>query len=167
MTGDARFHWRATNCSILLRFALKCITYNRHQNQTVAFNYYFKTMVGYNKNCQHALFCIHFKVKSCVVFIILFFGCSHERVLESITEEAEKRDIERFQPLLAGMNNQNIALKVKPHMNIYTWTVTFTDEHFGLRFVQMHFRIERTSNSNCSVKDLLWICTQTLCFYCF
>ncbi|TKS72362.1 Protein diaphanous -like protein 3 [Collichthys lucidus] len=35
----------------------------------------------------------------------------HERVLEAITEEAEKRDIERFQPLLAGMNNHNIALK--------------------------------------------------------
>ncbi|XP_035525704.1 protein diaphanous homolog 1-like [Morone saxatilis] len=35
----------------------------------------------------------------------------HERVLESITEEAEKRDIERFQPLLTGMNNHNIALK--------------------------------------------------------
>uniref|UniRef100_A0A8D0CQZ5 Diaphanous related formin 1 n=1 Tax=Sander lucioperca TaxID=283035 RepID=A0A8D0CQZ5_SANLU len=37
--------------------------------------------------------------------------CSHERVLEAITEEAERRDIERFQPLLAGMNNHNIALK--------------------------------------------------------
>ncbi|XP_069387328.1 protein diaphanous homolog 1 isoform X2 [Paralichthys olivaceus] len=35
----------------------------------------------------------------------------HERVLEAITEEAEKRDIERFQPLIAGMNIQNIALK--------------------------------------------------------
>ncbi|KAK7919031.1 hypothetical protein WMY93_010315 [Mugilogobius chulae] len=35
----------------------------------------------------------------------------HERVLEAITEEAEKRDIERFQPLLSGMNNPNIALK--------------------------------------------------------
>nr|XP_057918935.1 protein diaphanous homolog 1-like isoform X1 [Doryrhamphus excisus]XP_057918936.1 protein diaphanous homolog 1-like isoform X1 [Doryrhamphus excisus] len=35
----------------------------------------------------------------------------HERVLEAITEEAEKRDIERFQPLLAGMKNHNIALK--------------------------------------------------------
>lgn len=35
----------------------------------------------------------------------------HERVLEALTEEAEKRDIERFQPLLSGMNNQNIALK--------------------------------------------------------
>ncbi|XP_028444510.1 protein diaphanous homolog 1 isoform X1 [Perca flavescens] len=35
----------------------------------------------------------------------------HERVLEAITEEAERRDIERFQPLLAGMNNHNIALK--------------------------------------------------------
>ncbi|CAJ1058674.1 Protein diaphanous-like protein 1 [Xyrichtys novacula] len=35
----------------------------------------------------------------------------HERVLEAITEEAEKRDIERFQPLLTGMNNPNIALK--------------------------------------------------------
>ncbi|XP_072288452.1 protein diaphanous homolog 1 [Eucyclogobius newberryi] len=35
----------------------------------------------------------------------------HERVLEAITEEAEKRDIERFQPLLSGMNNHNIALK--------------------------------------------------------
>uniref|UniRef100_A0A8C5H838 Diaphanous related formin 1 n=1 Tax=Gouania willdenowi TaxID=441366 RepID=A0A8C5H838_GOUWI len=35
----------------------------------------------------------------------------HERVLEAITEEAEKRDIERFQPLLSGMNNHSIALK--------------------------------------------------------
>ncbi|XP_061541002.1 LOW QUALITY PROTEIN: protein diaphanous homolog 1-like [Phycodurus eques] len=35
----------------------------------------------------------------------------HERVLEAITEDAEKRDIERFQPLLAGMNSHNIALK--------------------------------------------------------
>ncbi|KAM8909942.1 protein diaphanous homolog 1 isoform 2-T2 [Spinachia spinachia] len=35
----------------------------------------------------------------------------HERVLEAITEEAERRDIERFQPLLAGMKNPNIALK--------------------------------------------------------
>ncbi|XP_035016978.1 protein diaphanous homolog 1 isoform X2 [Hippoglossus stenolepis] len=35
----------------------------------------------------------------------------HERVLEAITEEAEKRDIERFQPLIAGMTIQNIALK--------------------------------------------------------
>ncbi|KAK2849116.1 hypothetical protein Q5P01_008950 [Channa striata] len=35
----------------------------------------------------------------------------HERVLEAITEEAEKQDIERFQPLLAGMNSTNIALK--------------------------------------------------------
>ncbi|KAG8004034.1 Protein diaphanous-like protein 1 [Nibea albiflora] len=35
----------------------------------------------------------------------------HERVLEAITEEAEKQDIERFQPLLAGMHNHNIALK--------------------------------------------------------
>uniref|UniRef100_A0A8C6V356 Diaphanous related formin 1 n=1 Tax=Neogobius melanostomus TaxID=47308 RepID=A0A8C6V356_9GOBI len=35
----------------------------------------------------------------------------HERVLEAITEEAEKRDIERFQPLLSGMNANNIALK--------------------------------------------------------
>ncbi|XP_042349054.1 LOW QUALITY PROTEIN: protein diaphanous homolog 1-like [Plectropomus leopardus] len=35
----------------------------------------------------------------------------HERVLEAITEEAERRDIERFQPLIAGMQNHNIALK--------------------------------------------------------
>ncbi|KAJ0002428.1 hypothetical protein NQD34_007577 [Periophthalmus magnuspinnatus] len=35
----------------------------------------------------------------------------HERVLEAITEEAEKRNIERFQPLLSGMNIHNIALK--------------------------------------------------------
>ncbi|XP_041710046.1 protein diaphanous homolog 1 isoform X3 [Coregonus clupeaformis] len=35
----------------------------------------------------------------------------HERVLEAITEEAEKLDIERFQPLLSGMNKPNIALK--------------------------------------------------------
>ncbi|TNN46302.1 Protein diaphanous 1 [Liparis tanakae] len=35
----------------------------------------------------------------------------HERVLEAITEEAERLDIERFQPLLAGMKNNNIALK--------------------------------------------------------
>ncbi|KAL0974071.1 hypothetical protein UPYG_G00215010 [Umbra pygmaea] len=35
----------------------------------------------------------------------------HERVLEAITEEAEKQDGERFQPLLSGMNIPNIALK--------------------------------------------------------
>ncbi|XP_058505413.1 protein diaphanous homolog 1 isoform X2 [Solea solea] len=35
----------------------------------------------------------------------------HERVLEAMTEEAEKRDIERFQPLLTGMNIPIIALK--------------------------------------------------------
>uniref|UniRef100_A0AAR2JCZ5 Diaphanous related formin 1 n=1 Tax=Pygocentrus nattereri TaxID=42514 RepID=A0AAR2JCZ5_PYGNA len=35
----------------------------------------------------------------------------HERVLESITELAEERDIERFQPLLSGMHKSNIALK--------------------------------------------------------
>uniref|UniRef100_A0A3Q0R4V1 Diaphanous related formin 1 n=1 Tax=Amphilophus citrinellus TaxID=61819 RepID=A0A3Q0R4V1_AMPCI len=35
----------------------------------------------------------------------------HERVLEAITEEVEKQDIERFQPLLTGMNNSSIALK--------------------------------------------------------
>ncbi|KAM4621830.1 protein diaphanous homolog 1 [Polymixia lowei] len=35
----------------------------------------------------------------------------HERVLEAITEEAERKDIERFQPLLSGMRMHNIALK--------------------------------------------------------
>ncbi|KAJ3587661.1 hypothetical protein NHX12_011258, partial [Muraenolepis orangiensis] len=35
----------------------------------------------------------------------------HERVLEAITEEAEKKDIERFQPLLTGMKKPNVALK--------------------------------------------------------
>ncbi|XP_064829693.1 protein diaphanous homolog 1-like isoform X2 [Oncorhynchus masou masou] len=35
----------------------------------------------------------------------------HERVLEAITEEAEKQDNERFQPLLSGMNKPNIGLK--------------------------------------------------------
>ncbi|XP_039474344.1 protein diaphanous homolog 1 isoform X1 [Oreochromis aureus] len=35
----------------------------------------------------------------------------HERVLEAITEEAEKQDIERFQPLLTGMRSTSIALK--------------------------------------------------------
>ncbi|KAJ8015354.1 hypothetical protein DPEC_G00025260 [Dallia pectoralis] len=35
----------------------------------------------------------------------------HERVLEAITEEAEKQEVERFQPLLSGMHKPNIALK--------------------------------------------------------
>nr|XP_046263030.1 protein diaphanous homolog 1-like isoform X2 [Scatophagus argus] len=35
----------------------------------------------------------------------------HEHVLGAITEEAEKQGIERFRPLIAGLNNQNIALK--------------------------------------------------------
>ncbi|XP_034036949.1 protein diaphanous homolog 1-like [Thalassophryne amazonica] len=35
----------------------------------------------------------------------------HERVLEAITEEAEKQDIERFQPLMDGISVQNVALK--------------------------------------------------------
>lgn len=53
----------------------------------------------YNDNVYHCLF---------------FFGlfCSHERVLEAITEEAEKQDTERFQPLLTGMRSSSIALKV-------------------------------------------------------
>lgn len=44
--------------------------------------------------------------------VIALLFCSHERVLEAITEEAEKQDIERFQPLITGLSNQNIALKV-------------------------------------------------------
>ncbi|XP_076148848.1 protein diaphanous homolog 1-like [Alosa pseudoharengus] len=35
----------------------------------------------------------------------------HERVLESLTEIAEERDIERFEYLLTGMRKNNIALK--------------------------------------------------------
>ncbi|XP_043982276.1 protein diaphanous homolog 1 isoform X2 [Gambusia affinis] len=35
----------------------------------------------------------------------------HDRVLEAITEEAEKRDAERFQPLIDGMRSNHIALK--------------------------------------------------------
>ncbi|XP_066572371.1 protein diaphanous homolog 1 [Amia ocellicauda] len=35
----------------------------------------------------------------------------HERVLESITEKAEEDGIERFQPLLSGMNKPILALK--------------------------------------------------------
>lgn len=45
-------------------------------------------------------------------FLIVLLIYSNERVLEAITEEAEKQDIERFQPLITGMSNQNIALKV-------------------------------------------------------
>ncbi|XP_041845585.1 protein diaphanous homolog 1-like isoform X2 [Melanotaenia boesemani] len=45
------------------------------------------------------------------ISILESFGNAHERVLEAITEEAEKREIERFQPLIAGMENHNIALK--------------------------------------------------------
>ncbi|XP_052005619.1 protein diaphanous homolog 1-like isoform X2 [Xyrauchen texanus] len=36
---------------------------------------------------------------------------THERVLECITEQAEEQDIERFQPLLSGMQKNSIALK--------------------------------------------------------
>lgn len=56
------------------------------------------------------------------------YFCSHERVLEAITEEAERRDIERFQPLLAGMNIHNIPLKVHTQMQ-----KMFT--HFNNRFI--------------------------------
>ncbi|XP_007565854.1 protein diaphanous homolog 1 isoform X1 [Poecilia formosa] len=35
----------------------------------------------------------------------------HDRVLEAITEEAEKQDAERFQPLIDGMQSNQIALK--------------------------------------------------------
>lgn len=35
----------------------------------------------------------------------------HERVLECITEQAEEHDIERFQPLLSGMQKNSITLK--------------------------------------------------------
>lgn len=64
-----------------------------------------------------------------MLFFFCFFLCSHERVLESITEEAEKREIERFQPLLDGINNHNIALKVKPHLsdNINWWQIIWLD----------------------------------------
>lgn len=55
--------------------------------------------------------------------ITVYIFCSNDRVLEAITEEAEKRDIERFQPLLAGMNNHNIALKVQMLMHTHTLTI--------------------------------------------
>lgn len=58
-----------------------------------------------------------------IYYIYVCVFCSHERVLEAITEEAEKREIERFQPLLAGMNNQNIALKVHTQMQSCTLLV--------------------------------------------
>ncbi|XP_061786556.2 protein diaphanous homolog 1 isoform X1 [Nerophis lumbriciformis] len=46
----------------------------------------------------------------------------HERVLEALTEEAEKQDIERFQPLLAGMKSDNIALKVHNQQHVsFEW----------------------------------------------
>uniref|UniRef100_A0A8C8DMW8 Diaphanous related formin 1 n=1 Tax=Oryzias sinensis TaxID=183150 RepID=A0A8C8DMW8_9TELE len=35
----------------------------------------------------------------------------HERVLEVITEEAEKQNIERFQPLISGMKNNSLPLR--------------------------------------------------------
>ena len=54
--------------------------------------------------------------------------CSHERVLEAITEEAEKRDIERFQPLLAGMGIHNIALKVC----VFAWQIITEMNPVGL-----------------------------------
>ncbi|KAL1261580.1 hypothetical protein QQF64_006845 [Cirrhinus molitorella] len=38
-------------------------------------------------------------------------GNTHERVLECITEQAEEQEIERFQPLLSGMQRNSITLK--------------------------------------------------------
>ncbi|XP_077103381.1 protein diaphanous homolog 1 [Siphateles boraxobius] len=38
-------------------------------------------------------------------------GNTHERVLECITEHAEEQEIERFQPLLSGMQKNSITLK--------------------------------------------------------
>lgn len=61
---------------------------------------------------------------------ITVFFCSHERVLEAITEEAEKREIERFQPLLAGMKNHNIALKV--HIHTHTLTTINPQVHVSV-----------------------------------
>lgn len=84
-------------------------------------------MLGFNKSCQinlHSAYIVHSKYMYCYYCFSCCY-CSHERVLEAITEEAEKRDIERFQPLLAGMNNQNIALKVHTHMYIHTLTITY------------------------------------------
>lgn len=52
--------------------------------------------------------------------------------MEAITEEAEKRDIERFQPLLAGMNNHNIALKVHIRMHTHTLAIIIPHVHFCL-----------------------------------
>uniref|UniRef100_A0A3B3ZGT1 Uncharacterized protein n=1 Tax=Periophthalmus magnuspinnatus TaxID=409849 RepID=A0A3B3ZGT1_9GOBI len=52
----------------------------------------------------------------------------HERVLEAITEEAEKRNIERFQPLLSGMNIHNIALKVGGCMQLINALISRGEE---------------------------------------
>lgn len=60
--------------------------------------------------CFYGL-CIFYVLCIFILLIVLLY-CSHERVLEAITEEAEKQDIERFQPLITGMSSQNIALKV-------------------------------------------------------
>lgn len=66
--------------------------------------------------------------------------CSHERVLEAITEEAEKQDIERFQPLIAGLNNHNIALKV----------------HVTCTFMQMHRLMCDFDKSSVVQSNNLW-----------
>lgn len=71
----------------------------------------------YNDNVYHYLF----------VFFGLF--CSHERVLEAITEEAEKQDTERFQPLLTGMRSSSIALKV--HIQMRTHISPLIGSHMG------------------------------------
>uniref|UniRef100_A0A3P9IHJ4 Diaphanous related formin 1 n=1 Tax=Oryzias latipes TaxID=8090 RepID=A0A3P9IHJ4_ORYLA len=43
----------------------------------------------------------------------------HERVLEVITEEAEKQNIERFQPLISGMKNNSLPLRADCYFRIH------------------------------------------------
>lgn len=83
---------------------------------------------------------------------------SHERVLEAITEEAEKQDIERFQPLITGMSNHNIALKVlqtkNPRLfNAYDrWTCIFCCCLSWIHF-SCHIHFARVAACNWS---MLW-----------
>lgn len=119
--------------NILLRLHLHCISLQQFMNLSAALLFLLKGII----------------IKSCSMVERLTsasFLCSHERVLEVITEEAEKRNIERFQPLISGMQNSSIALRVCTYKQILSLSIIPIYVYVFVSFYQVDCGLQHLTN---------------------